>query len=155
MLQTRSLYLYSLWRDSVSKHYISNSFFAVEGITLLKGIHFVWYVFVYPCLIWTKSKLIYNHWKALEECFLMPQTGILYLYLLRRNHILKCYMSISSFADAQINLLNTPGNCFAQYPVIWGSWLQLKVARQNIDQSIQMSSNNQLLEAILVNQMTI
>ena len=105
MLLTRSLYLYLFWRDSVSKHYISNSFFAVEGITLLKGIHFVWYVFVYPCIIWTKSKLIYNHWKALEQCLLMPQTGILYLYLLRRNHILKCYMSISSFADAQINCL--------------------------------------------------
>ena len=134
---------------------MSKSFFAVEEITLLEDIHFVWYVFVYLCLIWNESQLIYNHWKALEEYFMMSQTGNLYLYLLRRNHILKCYRSISSFADAQINLLNTPGNCFAQYPVIWGSWLQLKVARQNIDQSIQMSSNNQLLEAILVNQMTI
>ena len=155
MPQTRSLYLHSLWRNNVSKCWMSKSIFAVEGITLLKDIHFDLFVFVYLCLIWTKSKLIYNDWKALEECFMMPQTGIFYPYLLRRNHILKCYMSISSFADAQINLLNTPGNCFAQYPVIWGSWLQLKVARQNIDQSIQMSSNNQLLEAILVNQMTI
>ena len=148
MLQTRSLYIYSLWRDSVSKHYISNSFFAVEGITLLKGIHFVWYVFVYPCLIWTKSKLIYNHWKALEECFLKPQTGILYLYLLRRNHILKCYMSISSFADAQIDLLNTPGNCFAQYPVIWWSWFKPRYGYLNIKKIFQMSVFNRLLMQI-------
>ena len=94
MPQTRSLYLHSLWRNNVSKCWMSKSIFAVEGITLLKDIHFDLFVFVYLCLIWTKSKLINNHWKALEEYFLMSQKGIIYLFSLKKNHTLKYYMSI-------------------------------------------------------------
>ena len=103
MPQTRSLYLHSLWRNNVSKCWMSKSIFAVEGITLLKDIHFDLFVFVYLCLIWTKSKLINNHWKALEEYFLMSQKGIIYLFSLKKNQTLKYYISISSVRNMTLS----------------------------------------------------
>ena len=35
------------------------------------------------------SLQIHNCWKALEKCFLMPQTRSLYLYLLWKNNVSK------------------------------------------------------------------